>query len=156
MCYVQAMCIFVPCLSVAGMYIRLPQGTRSHARLFSFWPLKVQGSQLQSRFWTAYVILFGPETRGLPADISTACPPRKIRLPIQPGGGCRRTVPLPWFSLEAWRQLLRRQRLNLKFMLIWKPVRTHSEPPSALYGGSGYPAGIILMRLQLRTEHVWL
>ncbi|HGG9518992.1 TPA: tRNA (uridine(34)/cytosine(34)/5-carboxymethylaminomethyluridine(34)-2'-O)-methyltransferase TrmL [Neisseria meningitidis] len=60
----------------------------------------------ETAFQKGDVLLFGPETRGLPADILDSLPAaQKIRLPMQPGSrsmNLSNTVAVILF--EAWRQ----------------------------------------------------
>lgn len=58
------------------------------------------------RFQPGDALLFGPETRGLPADLLSSLPAeRKLRLPLTPGSrslNLSNTVAIALF--EAWRQ----------------------------------------------------
>ncbi|MGD8415931.1 MAG: tRNA (cytidine(34)-2'-O)-methyltransferase [Pseudomonadales bacterium] len=73
------------------------------------WALSTRGrrSYAQVRFQTGDVLLFGPETRGLPAAVLDGLDPaRVLRVPMQPGSrslNLSNTVAVVVF--EAWRQL---------------------------------------------------
>ena len=53
------------------------------------------------------VVVFGPETRGLPADVISACPPeRRLRIPMRPGArSLNLSNAVAVVVYEAWRQL---------------------------------------------------
>ena len=59
------------------------------------------------RYQPGDIFIFGPETRGLPAEILAGiCPERRLRLPMRPGNrsiNLSNTVAIVAF--EAWRQL---------------------------------------------------
>lgn len=59
------------------------------------------------QFQAGDVLVFGPETRGLPMDIQEVLPPeQRLRVPMQPGNrsiNLSNTVAIVLF--EAWRQL---------------------------------------------------
>jgi tRNA (cytidine/uridine-2'-O-)-methyltransferase len=74
-------------------------------RLFAF-TTKASADFSQIRFQPGDVFVFGPETRGLPADILDEFPPeRRLRLPMLPGQrslNLSNTVAVAVY--EAWRQ----------------------------------------------------
>jgi tRNA (cytidine/uridine-2'-O-)-methyltransferase len=53
------------------------------------------------------VVVFGPETRGLPAAVLASCPPeRRLRIPMQPGArSLNLSNAVAVVVYEAWRQL---------------------------------------------------
>ncbi len=74
-------------------------------RLFAF-TTKGSGDFSQTRFQPGDVLVFGPETRGLPADVLEEFPPeRRLRLPMLPA---QRSLNLSnavaVAVYEAWRQ----------------------------------------------------
>ncbi len=74
-------------------------------RLFAF-TTKASADFSQTRFQPGDVFVFGPETRGLPADLLDEFPPeRRLRLPMLPGQrslNLSNTVAVAVY--EAWRQ----------------------------------------------------
>ena len=74
-------------------------------RLFAF-STRAATDFSQARFQPGDVFVFGPETRGLPADILDEFPPeRRLRLPMLPGQrslNLSNTVAVAVY--EAWRQ----------------------------------------------------
>ncbi|RDE18343.1 tRNA (cytidine(34)-2'-O)-methyltransferase [Motiliproteus coralliicola] len=82
------------CLSQFGgkVYALTTKGSRSYA---------------DAKFEAGDVLLFGPETRGLPEEVRNALPPeQRLRLPMQPDSrslNLSNTVAVMVY--EAWRQL---------------------------------------------------
>jgi tRNA (cytidine/uridine-2'-O-)-methyltransferase len=60
-----------------------------------------------ARFVRGDVVVFGPETRGLPADTLASCPAaRRLRIPMQPGArSLNLSNAVAVVVYEAWRQL---------------------------------------------------
>ena len=60
-----------------------------------------------ARFAAGDVVVFGPETRGLPASVLAACPAdRRLRIPMQPGARSLNLAnAVAVVVYEAWRQL---------------------------------------------------
>jgi tRNA (cytidine/uridine-2'-O-)-methyltransferase len=60
-----------------------------------------------ARFAVGDVVVFGPETRGLPASVLTSCPAgRRLRIPMQPGARSLNLAnAVAVVVYEAWRQL---------------------------------------------------
>jgi len=77
-----------------------------HRRILAFTTKAEPGSFAKARFHRGDVLLFGPETRGLPADLlQQFAPERKLRLPMRPGSrsmNLANSVAVAVF--EAWRQ----------------------------------------------------
>ncbi len=63
-------------------------------------------SLFETRFWPGDVLLFGPETRGLPEDILASLPPtQRLRLPMRPGSrSLNLSNAVAVAVYEAWRQ----------------------------------------------------
>lgn len=74
-------------------------------RLFAF-STRAQGLFSQAVFQPGDVLVFGPETRGLPDEVLARIPPeRRLRLPMRPGQrslNLSNTVAVAVY--EAWRQ----------------------------------------------------
>lgn len=87
--------------SFAALLKRLPQ-----ARVFAF-TTRGQRAHDRPRYQPGDILLFGPETRGLPEPLLASLPPDQcLRLPMQPGSrslNLANTVAVA--SYEAWRQL---------------------------------------------------
>jgi tRNA (cytidine/uridine-2'-O-)-methyltransferase len=81
------------------------QAALAGRRLFAF-STKGSGVFSQARFQPGDVFLFGPETRGLPAEVLEALPDtQRLRLPMRPGQrslNLSNTVAVVVY--EAWRQ----------------------------------------------------
>ncbi len=81
------------------------QAALAGRRLFAF-TTKASADFSQARFQPGDVFVFGPETRGLPAEILYEFPPeRRLRLPMLPGQrslNLSNTVAVAVY--EAWRQ----------------------------------------------------
>ena len=81
------------------------QAALAGRRLFAF-STRAAAAFSQARFQPRDVFVFGPETRGLPADILDEFPPeRRLRLPMLPGQrslNLSNTVAVAVY--EAWRQ----------------------------------------------------
>ncbi|AEK59277.1 MULTISPECIES: tRNA (uridine(34)/cytosine(34)/5-carboxymethylaminomethyluridine(34)-2'-O)-methyltransferase TrmL [Acidithiobacillus] len=75
-------------------------------RVLAFTTKAEPGSFARARFAPGDVLLFGPETRGLPADLLNQFPAeQKLRLPMRPGSrsmNLSNSVAVAVF--EAWRQ----------------------------------------------------
>lgn len=71
--------------------------------------LTTQGpaSYAQARFEPGDVLVFGPETRGLPPEVLERCPAeRRLRIPMQPGArSLNLSNAVAIVVYEAWRQL---------------------------------------------------
>jgi tRNA (cytidine/uridine-2'-O-)-methyltransferase len=80
--------------------------TLANRRLF-FATTKASKSLYQVQFQTGDVLVFGPETRGLPADIlAQAKPEQRVKLPMLPTSRSLNLSNAVAISLyEAWRQL---------------------------------------------------
>lgn len=61
----------------------------------------------ETRFQDEDVFVFGPETRGLPADLlDTFAPEQRLRIPMQPGNrSLNLSNAVAVVVMEAWRQL---------------------------------------------------
>lgn len=61
----------------------------------------------EPRYVAGDVLLFGPETRGLPDDVLEGCPPeRRVRIPMRPGArSLNLSNAVAVAVYEAWRQL---------------------------------------------------
>lgn len=74
-------------------------------RFFAF-STRAAGHFTQARFQPGDVLVFGPETRGLPEDVLADVPPvQRLRLPMRPGQrslNLSNTVAVAVY--EAWRQ----------------------------------------------------
>jgi tRNA (cytidine/uridine-2'-O-)-methyltransferase len=68
---------------------------------------KGKESYAAARFAAGDVVVFGPETRGLPAAVLESCPPdRRLRIPMQPGArSLNLSNAVAVVVYEAWRQL---------------------------------------------------
>jgi tRNA (cytidine/uridine-2'-O-)-methyltransferase len=68
---------------------------------------KGQESYAAARFSAGDVVVFGPETRGLPTAVLESCPPdRRLRIPMQPGArSLNLSNAVAVVVYEAWRQL---------------------------------------------------
>lgn len=75
------------------------------ARLFAL-SSKVTGSVYDTRFEPGDALLFGPESRGLPAHaLERAAPERRLRLPMLPGNrSLNLSNSVAVVVYEAWRQ----------------------------------------------------
>lgn len=88
-------------------YSSLDTFMRAHktARIFAF-STRGTARYTDARFVPGDVLLFGPETRGLPADVLAALPvEQRLRLPLMPGNrslNLSNAVAVAVF--EAWRQ----------------------------------------------------
>jgi tRNA (cytidine/uridine-2'-O-)-methyltransferase len=61
----------------------------------------------EPRYAAGDVLVFGPETRGLPDEVLAACPPeRRLRIPMRPGArSLNLSNAVAVAVYEAWRQL---------------------------------------------------
>jgi tRNA (cytidine/uridine-2'-O-)-methyltransferase len=61
----------------------------------------------EPRYAAGDVLVFGPETRGLPDEVLAACPPeRRLRVPMRPGArSLNLSNAVAVAVYEAWRQL---------------------------------------------------
>ena len=68
---------------------------------------KGKESYATARFSAGDVVVFGPETRGLPAAVLESCPPdRRLRIPMQPGvRSLNLSNAVAVVVYEAWRHL---------------------------------------------------
>ncbi|MFD1383422.1 tRNA (uridine(34)/cytosine(34)/5-carboxymethylaminomethyluridine(34)-2'-O)-methyltransferase TrmL [Rhodanobacter aciditrophus] len=82
---------------------------QNEGQLGTVYALTTKGSHThsESEFKANDVLVFGPETRGLPAEFIEALPPaQRLRLPMQPGSrslNLSNTVAVMVY--ESWRQL---------------------------------------------------
>jgi tRNA (cytidine/uridine-2'-O-)-methyltransferase len=68
---------------------------------------KAKNTYTDMRYQKGDAFLFGPESRGLPADILESLPPeQRLRLPMQPGSrSLNLSNAVAVTVYEAWRQL---------------------------------------------------
>jgi tRNA (cytidine/uridine-2'-O-)-methyltransferase len=84
-------------------------GATDGARPRAWYALTTQGavSYEAVRYQAGDVVLFGPESRGLPQPVLAACPAeRRLRIPMQPGArSLNLSNAVAIVVYEAWRQL---------------------------------------------------
>jgi len=79
---------------------------RGEYRIFAC-TTKTTGHHVDTRYQDGDVLLFGPETRGLPADLIAALPPeQRIRIPMMPEArSLNLSNAVAIIAFEAWRQM---------------------------------------------------
>ncbi|CAM3740846.1 tRNA (cytidine(34)-2'-O)-methyltransferase [Vibrio aerogenes CECT 7868] len=79
---------------------------RAHYRLFAC-TTKTTGHHVDASYQAGDVLLFGPETRGLPADIIASLPDsQRIRIPMMPDSrSLNLSNAVAIIAFETWRQL---------------------------------------------------
>ncbi|QXO17576.1 MULTISPECIES: tRNA (uridine(34)/cytosine(34)/5-carboxymethylaminomethyluridine(34)-2'-O)-methyltransferase TrmL [Vibrio] len=79
---------------------------RGEYRIFAC-TTKTTGHHVDARYQDGDVLLFGPETRGLPADLIAALPPeQRIRIPMMPEArSLNLSNAVAIIAFEAWRQM---------------------------------------------------
>jgi tRNA (cytidine/uridine-2'-O-)-methyltransferase len=87
-------------------FLEYLQQERTHYRLFAC-TTKTTGHHVDAQFQEGDVLLFGPETRGLPADIIDALPmSQRIRIPMVPDSrSLNLSNAVAIIAFEAWRQM---------------------------------------------------
>lgn len=87
--------------SLEALLAELPE-----SRLFAF-SSKATQAHHQVRYRAGDLLLFGPETRGLPADVVEQVPaPQRLRIPMRPGNrSLNLSNAVAVAVYEAWRQL---------------------------------------------------
>ncbi|MGO1295718.1 MAG: tRNA (cytidine(34)-2'-O)-methyltransferase [Vibrio sp.] len=87
-------------------FIEYLETEREHYRIFAC-TTKTTGHHVDARYQRGDVLLFGPETRGLPADLIAALPmSQRIRIPMMPDArSLNLSNSVAIIAYEAWRQL---------------------------------------------------
>lgn len=89
-----------------AFYAHLQQKHGDHYRIFAC-TTKTTQHHVDARFQTGDVLMFGPETRGLPAELIESLPPaQRIRIPMMPEArSLNLSNAVAIIAYEAWRQL---------------------------------------------------
>ncbi len=87
-------------------FIEYLDNHRADYRIFAC-TTKTTGHHVDARFAQGDVLLFGPETRGLPADLIDSLPAeQRIRIPMMPNArSLNLSNAVAIIAYEAWRQL---------------------------------------------------
>lgn len=92
--------------NLEAFYAHLKQQYGENYRLFAC-TTKTTQHHVDAQFKTGDVLMFGPETRGLPAEVITSLPPeQRIRIPMMPDArSLNLSNAVAIIAYEAWRQL---------------------------------------------------